>query len=87
MLAEPPHDLGLLCGLAHAPSCASRSTSTTRRTPLSITAELGTMKVTEQIDAMEVLAIDPMRYLVMPRIVAMRSAEIPCGTSGCSSRR
>jgi phospholipid/cholesterol/gamma-HCH transport system permease protein len=33
-------------------------------------AELGTMKVTEQIDALEMLAIDPMRYLAMPRFVA-----------------
>ena len=28
------------------------------------------MKVTEQIDAMEILAIDPVRYLVLPRIIA-----------------
>ncbi len=40
------------------------------RVSASIAAELGTMKVTEQIDAMEILAIDPMRYLVMPRVVA-----------------
>lgn len=40
------------------------------RVSASIAAELGTMRVTEQIDAMELLAIDPMRYLVMPRIVA-----------------
>ena len=40
------------------------------RVSASIAAELGTMRVTEQIDAMEILAIDPMRYLVMPRIVA-----------------
>jgi phospholipid/cholesterol/gamma-HCH transport system permease protein len=40
------------------------------RVSASIAAELGTMKVTEQIDAMELLAIDPQRYLVMPRIVA-----------------
>jgi phospholipid/cholesterol/gamma-HCH transport system permease protein len=40
------------------------------RVSASIAAELGTMKVTEQIDAMEMLAIDPQRYLVMPRIVA-----------------
>jgi phospholipid/cholesterol/gamma-HCH transport system permease protein len=40
------------------------------RVSASIAAELGTMKVTEQIDAMEVLAIDPLRYLVMPRVVA-----------------
>jgi phospholipid/cholesterol/gamma-HCH transport system permease protein len=36
----------------------------------SITAELGTMKVTEQIDAMETLALDPVKYLVVPRFVA-----------------
>jgi phospholipid/cholesterol/gamma-HCH transport system permease protein len=36
----------------------------------SMAAELGTMKVTEQIDAMEILAIDPVRYLVLPRVVA-----------------
>ena len=35
-----------------------------------IAAELGTMKVTEQIDALEALAIDPVRYLVVPRFVA-----------------
>jgi phospholipid/cholesterol/gamma-HCH transport system permease protein len=33
-------------------------------------AELGTMKVTEQLDAMEMVAIDPVRYLAMPRFVA-----------------
>ena len=33
-------------------------------------AELGTMKVTEQIDALEMLAIDPMRHLAMPRFLA-----------------
>ncbi|MFT7582995.1 MAG: phospholipid/cholesterol/gamma-HCH transport system permease protein [Myxococcota bacterium] len=35
------------------------------------TAELGTMVVTEQIDALRTLAIDPIRYLVVPRFVAM----------------
>ena len=35
-----------------------------------ITAELGTMKVTEQIDALETMGINPIRYLVMPRVVA-----------------
>jgi len=33
-------------------------------------AELGTMKVTEQLDAMEMMAIDPVCYLAMPRFVA-----------------
>ena len=36
-----------------------------------IAAELGTMKVTEQIDAMITLAADPVRYLVVPRFIAM----------------
>ena len=34
-------------------------------------AELGTMKVSEEIDALEVMSIDPARYLVMPRLVAL----------------
>lgn len=40
------------------------------RVGASMAAELGTMKVTEQIDALESLAISPVRYLVMPRFLA-----------------
>ena len=40
------------------------------RVGASIAAELGTMKVTEQIDALETLAINPVRYLVAPRLIA-----------------
>lgn len=40
------------------------------RVGASIAAELGTMKVTEQIDALEIMAIDPVRYLAMPRFLA-----------------
>ena len=40
------------------------------RVGASIAAELGTMKVTEQIDALETLAINPIRYLVAPRLLA-----------------
>jgi phospholipid/cholesterol/gamma-HCH transport system permease protein len=40
------------------------------RVGASIAAELGTMKVTEQIDALESLALDPVEYLVVPRFVA-----------------
>ncbi|MCG6915500.1 ABC transporter permease [bacterium BMS3Abin03] len=40
------------------------------RVGASIAAELGTMKVTEQIDALEIMAIQPVRFLAMPRIVA-----------------
>jgi phospholipid/cholesterol/gamma-HCH transport system permease protein len=36
----------------------------------SIGAELGSMKVSEQIDAMEVSGANPMQYLVVPRILA-----------------
>jgi phospholipid/cholesterol/gamma-HCH transport system permease protein len=36
----------------------------------SLTAELGTMKVTEQIDAMRAMAADPIRALVVPRFLA-----------------
>ncbi len=40
------------------------------RVGASIAAELGTMKVTEQIDALESLAISPVRYLALPRLLA-----------------
>jgi len=35
-----------------------------------IAAEIGTMRVTEQIDALEAMAVDPVNYLVKPRLVA-----------------
>jgi len=35
-----------------------------------MTAEIGTMRVTEQIDALEVLATDPVHFLVVPRVWA-----------------
>jgi len=41
------------------------------RVGASITAELGTMKVTEQIDALETLAADPIKYLVVPKFLAL----------------
>jgi len=41
------------------------------RVGAAMAAELGTMRVTEQIDALETLASDPLRYLVAPRIIAM----------------
>ncbi|MCF7859057.1 MAG: ABC transporter permease [Candidatus Cloacimonetes bacterium] len=36
----------------------------------SIAAEIGTMKVSEQLDALETMAIDPVDYVYMPRIIA-----------------
>ena len=35
-----------------------------------MTAELGTMRVTEQIDAIDTLAVDSKKYLIIPRVVA-----------------
>lgn len=40
------------------------------RVGANIAAELGTMRVTEQIDALETLAYDPLAYLVVPRVLA-----------------
>lgn len=40
------------------------------RVGANIAAELGTMKVTEQVDALESLAYDPLAYLVVPRVLA-----------------
>jgi phospholipid/cholesterol/gamma-HCH transport system permease protein len=40
------------------------------RVSAAIAAELGTMCVTEQVDAMETLGISPVRYLVVPRVLA-----------------
>jgi phospholipid/cholesterol/gamma-HCH transport system permease protein len=33
-------------------------------------AELGTMKVTEQLDALQCMAVNPVQYLIVPRIIA-----------------
>ncbi|MEI6035194.1 MAG: ABC transporter permease, partial [Verrucomicrobiae bacterium] len=41
------------------------------RSGSAVTAELGTMKVGEEIEALEVMAIDPVRFLVVPRFLAM----------------
>jgi len=42
----------------------------TGRVGARMTAEIGTMRVTEQIDALETLAYDPVAYLAVPRILA-----------------
>ena len=47
------------------------------RSGSSIAAELGTMVVTEEVDALRVMAIDPKRFLVAPRFAAMALA-LPC---------
>jgi phospholipid/cholesterol/gamma-HCH transport system permease protein len=42
----------------------------TGRTGSAMAAEIGTMKVTEQIDALYSMAVNPIQYLVSPRIIA-----------------
>jgi phospholipid/cholesterol/gamma-HCH transport system permease protein len=42
----------------------------TARAVSAMATELGSMRITEQIDAMETLAVNPIQYLVCPRIVA-----------------
>ena len=42
----------------------------TGRTGSAMAAELGTMRATEQIDALDSMAINPVKYLVSPRIIA-----------------
>jgi len=42
-------------------------------------AQIGTMQVTEEVDALRVMGMDPIRYLVSPRIVAV-AFVLPCLT-------
>ena len=51
----------------------------TGRSGSAITAEIGTMKVSEEIDALEVMGINPIRYLVAPKFLAML-ISVPCIT-------
>jgi phospholipid/cholesterol/gamma-HCH transport system permease protein len=47
------------------------------RVGASIAAEIGTMRVTEQIDAMSTLSVNPFKYLIAPRILA-GTLMLPC---------
>ncbi|MBN1871053.1 MAG: ABC transporter permease [Candidatus Omnitrophica bacterium] len=49
------------------------------RVGASIAAELGTMKVTEQVEALEGMAFNPIRFLVVPRFLAL-VIMLPCLT-------
>ena len=40
------------------------------RVSAALAAEIGTMKVTEQLDALRTLSTDPIKYLVLPRVIA-----------------
>lgn len=37
----------------------------------SVSGEIGTMRVTEEIDALEVMAVDPFQYVIVPRLIAL----------------
>jgi phospholipid/cholesterol/gamma-HCH transport system permease protein len=52
----------------------------TGRSGSAITAEIGTMKVGEEIDALEVMGLNPIKYLVVPKFMAM-SLAVPCVTA------
>ncbi len=49
------------------------------RSGSAITAELGTMVVSEEIDAMRTMALSPGRFLLLPRVLALLCA-VPCLT-------
>lgn len=51
----------------------------TGRSGSAIAAEIGTMKVAEEIDALEVMGLNPTKFLVVPKFLAMLLA-VPCVT-------
>ncbi len=51
----------------------------TGRSGSAIAAEIGTMKVAEEIDALEVMGLNPTKFLVVPKFIAMLLA-VPCVT-------
>lgn len=63
---------GLVSFLALARELAPVLTAiiTSAKTGSAMAAELGTMKITEQIDALKTLLIDPFSFLIVPRILA-----------------
>ena len=63
---------GLLAlGLAREMAPILTATLITGKVATAYAAQLGTMKVTEQIDAITMLRTDPVEYLVVPRLLAM----------------
>jgi phospholipid/cholesterol/gamma-HCH transport system permease protein len=52
----------------------------TARAGSAISAEIGTMRVTEQIDALHTMAVNPIHYLVVPRVAAaVLMSPLLCG--------
>ena len=70
--AVPPYLVGTLVGktLMMELGPVLTSLALAGRVGANIAAELGTMKVTEQVDALETLAYNPFAYLVVPRVIA-----------------
>ncbi len=70
--AVPPYFVGTLVGKAVMIELAPVLTGLVLagRVGANIAAELGTMRVTEQVDALETLAYDPHSFLVIPRVLA-----------------
>ena len=78
-----------LVGLAPLTGFISASANTRELAPLiaalalaaqvgcRFTAQLGSMKIHEEVDALEVMAVSPMRYLVATRVVACMLAILP----------
>jgi phospholipid/cholesterol/gamma-HCH transport system permease protein len=63
---------GLLAlGLSREIAPLLTATLLTGKVATAFAAQLGTMKVTEQIDAITMLRTDPVEYLVVPRVLAM----------------
>ena len=61
----------LAIGLAREIAPILTATLVTGKVATAYAAQLGTMKVTEQIDAITMLRTDPVEYLVVPRVLAM----------------
>ncbi len=61
----------LAIGLAREIAPLLTATLLTGKVATAYAAQLGTMKVTEQIDAITMLSTDPVEYLVVPRLIAM----------------
>jgi phospholipid/cholesterol/gamma-HCH transport system permease protein len=67
----------VLIAVARELSPVLASLMVTGRVGSAMATELGTMRVSEQIDAMEVMAVEPLQYLIAPRLIA-GTVMLPC---------
>jgi len=70
MLLEARETLGRVNRLPPKPGEPAPFTAA-RKTAEALTAELGARKIRGEIDALSVLGVDPIRHLVLPRVVAL----------------